>query len=75
MMEVTDTSTPQSLYLLDAALGTHWIRGWMDPRASLYAVAKKQKYLVPPGYQILPDDSGRPNLYPFLYPLIYLIIP
>jgi hypothetical protein len=33
---------PRPLYTRDKAPGTHWIGGWLGPRASLDAVAKRK---------------------------------
>jgi len=33
---------PQSLYPRERALGTHWIGGWVGPRAVLDAVVKRK---------------------------------
>jgi hypothetical protein len=33
--------------LREGALGTHWIGGWVGPRAFLVAVAKKSPFIVP----------------------------
>jgi hypothetical protein len=37
--------------------GTHWIRGWVDPRTGLYSV-ENRKFLTPPGHELRP--LGRP---------------
>jgi hypothetical protein len=42
--------TPWSLYPRGRAPGTHWIGGWVDPRAELDDVEKK-KFLTLPGLQ------------------------
>jgi hypothetical protein len=39
------------------AYGTHWIGGWVDPRAGLDDV-EKRKFMTLPGFQLRP--LGRP---------------
>jgi hypothetical protein len=39
--------------------GTHWIGGWVDPRASLDDV-EKRKFLTLPGLELRP--LGRPSV-------------
>jgi hypothetical protein len=43
--------TPRSLYPGERAPGTHWIGGWVDPRASLDDV-KERKFLTLPGLEL-----------------------
>jgi hypothetical protein len=52
----------------EIASGTHWIRGWMDPRASLDDVEKEQ-FLPLPGLELRP--LGRPARSQSLYRLRY----
>jgi hypothetical protein len=49
--------------------GTHWIGGWMDPRAGLEDV-EKRKFLILPGVELRP--LGRPARSQSLYRLRYL---
>jgi hypothetical protein len=44
--------------------GTHWIGGWVDPRAYLDEV-EKRKFLTPPGLELLPLSrlARRQSLY------------
>jgi hypothetical protein len=49
--------------------GTHWIRGWVGPRAGLDAV-EKRKFLTLPGLELRP--LGRPARSQSLYRLHYL---
>jgi hypothetical protein len=51
------------------APGTHWIGGWVDPRAGLDDV-KKRKFLTLPGPELRP--LGRPARSQSLYRLPYL---
>jgi hypothetical protein len=46
------------------APGTHWIRGWVGPRAGLDDL-EKRKYLTPPGLELL--TLGRPTRSQSLY--------
>jgi hypothetical protein len=48
--------------------GTHWIGGWVDPRASLDDVEKK-KFLTFPGLEL--RQLGRPARSQSLYRLSY----
>jgi hypothetical protein len=52
----------------ERAAGTHWIRGWVCPRADLDTVEKKKSY---PCQESIP---GRPGSSPSLYRLIIIII-
>jgi hypothetical protein len=52
-------SRPCSFTPRERAPGTHWIRGWVDPRAVLDAV-EKRKYLTLPGLEPGPCS---PSLY------------
>jgi hypothetical protein len=36
------TTRPDRLTPRGMSLGTHWIGGWVDPRAGLHAVAKEK---------------------------------
>jgi hypothetical protein len=47
--------------------GTHWIGGWVDPRAGLHDV-EKRKFLTLPGLKLLP--LGRPARSQSLYRLL-----
>jgi hypothetical protein len=48
--------------------GTHWIGGWVDPRAGLDDM-EKRKFLTLPGLELLP--LGRPSRSQLLYRLRY----
>jgi hypothetical protein len=48
--------------------GTHWIGGWVDPRAGLDDM-EKTKFLTPPGLELRP--FGRPASSQSLYRLSY----
>jgi hypothetical protein len=51
--------------------GTHWIGGWVGPRAGLDAVAKREKFLAPAGNRILIAPIVQPvawSLYRLSYP-------
>jgi hypothetical protein len=37
----------------ERSAGTHWIEGWVDPRASLHDV-EKRKFLTLPGLELRP---------------------
>jgi hypothetical protein len=56
----------------DRAPSTHWIGGWVDPRANLDNM-EKLKFLPPPGLELQP--LGRPahsqSLYRLHYPCSY----
>jgi hypothetical protein len=41
----------------ESAPGTHWIRGWVNPRASVDDV-EKRKFLTLPGLEIQPQLSS-----------------
>jgi len=45
--------TPRPLYARGRAPGTHWIGGWVGPRAGLDAIANR-KIPAPPG-NVTPD--------------------
>jgi hypothetical protein len=57
-----------ALPLGERALGTHWIGGWVEPRASLDDV-EKRKYLTLPELELRP--FGRPARNQSLYRLRY----
>jgi len=42
-------SRPGRFTTVVRAPGTHWIGGWMGPRAGLEAVARGKNPLIPPG--------------------------
>jgi hypothetical protein len=44
-------SRPGRLIPGETALGTHWIGGWVDPRADLDDV-EKRKFLTLPGFEL-----------------------
>jgi hypothetical protein len=48
--------------------GTHWIEGWVDPRAGLDDM-EKRKFLTVPGLELRP--RGRPARSQSLYRLRY----
>jgi hypothetical protein len=52
----------------ERAPGSHWIGGWVDPRAGLEDV-EKRKFLTLPGLQLRP--LGRPARSQSLYRLSY----
>jgi hypothetical protein len=54
----------------EGAPGTHWIGGWVGPRAGLDDV-KKKKFLTLPGFELRP--LGRPARSQSLYRLIKCI--
>jgi hypothetical protein len=58
--------TPRPLYPRNRARGTHWIRGWVGPRACLEAV-KKRKISCP----CRESNPGRPAPSPSLSQLYY----
>jgi hypothetical protein len=60
--------TPRPLYPGQSAPGTHWIEGWVGPRACLDD-AKKRKFLTLPGLELRP--LGRPARRESLYRLRY----
>jgi hypothetical protein len=43
--------TPRPLYPWERAPGTHWIGGWVDPRAGLDDV-EKRKFFTLPGLEL-----------------------
>jgi hypothetical protein len=53
----------------ERATGTHWVGGWVDPRAGLDDV-EKRKFLILPGLELRPlDRSARSqSLYRLRYP-------
>jgi hypothetical protein len=51
---------PSALPPGERALGTHWIVGWVDPRAGLDGMEKK-KFLTLPGLELPP--LGHPARY------------
>jgi hypothetical protein len=51
--------------------GTHWIGGWVDPRACLDNV-EKRKFLTLPELELRPH--GRPARSQSLYRLSYIVI-
>jgi hypothetical protein len=61
-------SRPCRFILEERALGTHWIRGWVGPRAGLYA-AEKRKILTLPGLEL--RTVGCPARSQSLYRLRY----
>jgi hypothetical protein len=61
--------TPLPLYPGERAPGTHWIGGWMDPRAGVDDV-EKRKFLALPRLELRP--LGRPARSQSLYRLSYL---
>jgi hypothetical protein len=58
----------------ERAPGTHWTRGWVDPRAGVGDV-EKRKFLTLPGLELRP--LGRParsqSLYRLRYPVSKVI--
>jgi hypothetical protein len=56
--------TPRPLYTRERDRGTHWIGGWVGPRAGLDA-AEKRKFLILPGLELRP--LGRPARSQSLY--------
>jgi hypothetical protein len=61
-----DNLTPRPLYPAERYPGTHWIRGWVDPRAGLDDVGKRN-FLILPGLELRP--FGRPARSQSLYRL------
>jgi hypothetical protein len=53
----------------ERALGTHWIGGWVDPRAGL-ADVEKRKFLTLPGLELRPlgCSARSQSLYRLRYP-------
>jgi hypothetical protein len=64
---------PRVLYRRETAPGTHWLGGWVDPRAGLDAV-EKWKFL-PPGTRTPTPWSSSPYLFvvPTALPFISLL--
>jgi hypothetical protein len=60
--------TPSRFTSEERATGTHWIGGWVDPRAGLDTV-EKRKFLTVPGLELRP--FGRPACCQLLYWLHY----
>jgi hypothetical protein len=60
---------PAALPPGERAPGTHWIGGWVDPRADLDDVEKK-KFLALPGFEFrfLCRPARSQSLYPQRYP-------
>jgi hypothetical protein len=52
----------------ERARGTHWIGGWVGPRAGVDGV-EKRKFLTVPGFELRP--LGRPARSQALYRLSY----
>jgi hypothetical protein len=46
--------TPRQLYPRGKSSGTHWIGGWVDPRAGLDDMEKLKKFLTLPGLKLRP---------------------
>jgi hypothetical protein len=63
--------TPRQLYPRVRASGTHWIRGWVGPRAGLDDM-EKTKFLTPLGNELL--YIGRPTRSQSLYLLSTAIL-
>jgi hypothetical protein len=61
-------SRPCRFTLAERAPGTHWIGGWVDPRAGLDAV-EKRKFFILPGLKLRP--LSRPARSQSLYRLRY----
>jgi hypothetical protein len=59
---------PRPLYPRGKTLGTHWIGGWVDPRAGLDGV-EKRKFLTLPGLelQLLGRSARSQSLYRLRY--------
>jgi hypothetical protein len=51
----------------ERALGTHWIRGWVGPRADLDTVEEREDFLILPETEPRPSSS-KPSLYRLSYP-------
>jgi hypothetical protein len=58
----------------ERALGTHWIGGWVDPRAGLDDVEKK-KFLTLPELKLRPlgRSARSQSLYRVTYPGSYIV--
>jgi hypothetical protein len=54
----------------EIALGTHWIGGWVGPRAGLHNEEKEKKFLTLPGLELRPLGCLALNqsLYRLRYP-------
>jgi hypothetical protein len=65
-------SRPGRFTLGERAPGTHWIGGWVDPRAGLDNV-KNRKFLILPGLELRPLDrpARSQSLYQLRYPGSY----
>jgi hypothetical protein len=67
--------TPRPLYPGERAPGTHWLGGWVEPRAGLDDV-EESKFLTLPGLELRP--IGRParsqSLYRLHYPGLLLLL-
>jgi hypothetical protein len=61
-------SRPRRFTPGENAPGTHWIGGWMDPRAGLDDV-EKRKFLILPGLELRP--LGHPAHSQLLFQLCY----
>jgi hypothetical protein len=61
--------TPRPLYHRERVPGTHWIRGWVGPRAGLDDVDKR-KFLTLPGLELQPlrHPVRSQSLYLLRYP-------
>jgi hypothetical protein len=57
-------SRPDLFNPRERAPGTHWIGGWVDPRAGLDDV-KKRKFFTPPGLEL--QSLGYPDRDQSLY--------
>jgi hypothetical protein len=62
--------TPRPLYPRERALGTHWRRGWVGPRAGLDDM-EKTKFLTLPGLEL--RTFGRPTRSQSLYRLCHVV--
>jgi hypothetical protein len=52
----------------ERAPGTHWIGGWVDPRAGVGDL-EKRKFLTLPGLELQPlSPAHSQSLYPLRYP-------
>jgi hypothetical protein len=67
-MEVSGQFTPRSFYPRGKSPGTHWIGGWVEPRAGLDDM-EKRKFLTLPGLELRP--LSRPARRQSLYQLCY----
>jgi hypothetical protein len=57
----------------ERATGTHWIGGWVGPRAGLDDVGKR-KFLTLPGLELLPRLARSQSLYRLRYLCSIIII-